>query len=213
MSILGRLNDYLAAISLWWNAEDGKRFVDLFFKEKQAAVQQGLYQNREAKLRNIRLAINKLNLIMESQNGAVVGYYGIRLVLPTGEAENNSSTGFTAACAAFYLSYPILSLSAIALVSFCAGYYGFNYFFPVEPEISTDTIQKSGLTESTSNSSEVVTSIDIPSNELITGSVNLNSGSTFIVCITLGCIPITYFDTICTYVVNIPSAVVHFMKS
>ena len=106
VSILGRLNGQLEAISLWMNAGDAKRFVSLLFKEKKAALQQGLYQNREAKLRNIWLAINKLNLIMESQNGAVVGYYGIRFVLPTGKAENNSSTGFTAACAAFF--YPIL---------------------------------------------------------------------------------------------------------
>ena len=76
---------------------------------------------------------------MESQNGAVVGYYGIRFVLPTGKAENNSSTGFTAACAAFFLSYPILSLSTIAIVSFCVGYYGFNYFWP-EKEVQSNCL-------------------------------------------------------------------------
>ena len=61
VSKLGRLNGRLEAISLWRNAEEGKRFLDLFYKEKKATLLQGLYQNREAKLRNMRLAINNGN--------------------------------------------------------------------------------------------------------------------------------------------------------
>ena len=157
---------------------------------------------------------------MGSQNGAVVGYYGNRFVLPTGKAENNS-TGFTAACAAFFLSYPILSLSTIAIVSFCVGYYGFNYFCPEKeiPNLESDSLNNI-IVASNKTINEPLLEVEIytsiASNEIVNLSTNpvvASSGGLFIVCASSAYVSNAYFNSIFTYIINIHCSVVYFMQS